>query len=378
MPGTHARLSASSAERFMECPGSVTLSRYCENDESEYAAEGTAAHKLAEWALRSGEDAYTYVGQDLGNGYTATAEMAQHVQLYLDEVRDTLSELGLDASALQVEKRIEDPELPDFGGTADAIIVDDDRILVFDLKYGAGIAVEAVGNAQMRYYAFGALRAMDRQDLKVFTIIVQPRAFHSEGPVRSDNISGEDLMRWGNEELLPAMRRVDEEPGFFSPGEHCRFCPAKLICPRLKADFEELAAPGAEPEALTDVVLAEAYDKIAAVRMRIKAIEDECKKRALQGAPVPGTKLIVGRSSREWKPGAELKLLEAFNNDAFNEPEIKSPSQVEKLPQGKAFAAEWSFKKEGAPTLVPYDKPGTPYDPAQAGSAFAAIDTPAQ
>jgi hypothetical protein len=378
MSGTHARLSASSAERFMECPGSVTLSQYCENEDSVYAAEGTAAHSLAERGLRSGEDAYTFIGEDLGNGYVATVEMAQHVQLYLDEVRALLDELGLDASALRVEERVEDPEIPDFGGTADAIIVAEDRVIVIDFKYGAGIAVEAAGNAQMRYYAFGVLRKLNAPHLKVFTAIVQPRAFHSEGPVRWDAMEGEDLMRWGNEELLPAMARVNAEPEAFSAGEHCRFCPAKLICPKLKADFEALSAPAPEPEAFTDASLAEDYAKIAAVRMRIKAVEDECKKRALQGAPVPGTKLIVGRSTREWKPGAEGQMLEAFGEDAFNEPEVKSPAQAEKLPQGKAFVAEWAFKREGAPSLVPYDKPGQPYDPAKAGSSFAAIDTAAE
>lgn len=48
----HARLSPSSAERWMTCPGSVKLAEGIEDKGSSYAAEGTAAHELAEHILR--------------------------------------------------------------------------------------------------------------------------------------------------------------------------------------------------------------------------------------------------------------------------------------------------------------------------------------
>ncbi len=48
----HARLSPSAAERWMTCPGSVKLSEGREDKGSAYAAEGTAAHELAEHILR--------------------------------------------------------------------------------------------------------------------------------------------------------------------------------------------------------------------------------------------------------------------------------------------------------------------------------------
>ncbi len=48
----HARLSPSAAERWMTCPGSVKLSEAIQDRESQYAAEGTAAHELAEHILR--------------------------------------------------------------------------------------------------------------------------------------------------------------------------------------------------------------------------------------------------------------------------------------------------------------------------------------
>ena len=52
MPDTHALLSPSSSERWIACPPSVRLSEKFEEKNSEYAAEGTAAHSLCEYKLR--------------------------------------------------------------------------------------------------------------------------------------------------------------------------------------------------------------------------------------------------------------------------------------------------------------------------------------
>ena len=53
MPSSHARLSASAAERWMHCPGSITLTERLQlpNTGSVYADEGTMAHSVAEWKV---------------------------------------------------------------------------------------------------------------------------------------------------------------------------------------------------------------------------------------------------------------------------------------------------------------------------------------
>lgn len=51
-PEKHALLSASSAHRWLNCPGSVSLTKDMPDTVSEYAEEGRLAHALAELKLR--------------------------------------------------------------------------------------------------------------------------------------------------------------------------------------------------------------------------------------------------------------------------------------------------------------------------------------
>ena len=65
----HAKLSPSSAARWMTCPGSVTLSEGIKDVSSSNASEGTMMHAFAAKCLETGTDAAGYVGQtDKGTG----------------------------------------------------------------------------------------------------------------------------------------------------------------------------------------------------------------------------------------------------------------------------------------------------------------------
>ena len=52
MSKAHAFLSASAAHRWIACPPSAKLQEKYEDKGSEYAAQGTDAHTLAEWKAR--------------------------------------------------------------------------------------------------------------------------------------------------------------------------------------------------------------------------------------------------------------------------------------------------------------------------------------
>lgn len=373
MSGTHARLSASRTSQFFECTGSVHLAEYFEEEDSEYSSEGTIAHDVGEKCLREGTDPIMEA---------ADPKMGEAVQMYVDYVRELQAQSD---GHLEIEMKIESNEFgPDFGGHADAVVIGENGLHVVDYKHGVGIAVDIEGNTQLLYYAFGVLASYPRDeidpDMPVFITIVQPRGFHPDGPIRTEELSAGEVIAWGYDELLPAMRRVDEEPDIYRTGEHCRFCPAKLVCPAMKQLEEDIMALDVEElEGMSDEDLSERYEKSKAIHMLLKAIHGECFKRAKEGAPVPGTKLVYGRSSRDWKDENAIKaVVEKFGEDAFTDPRIKSPNQIEDLPGGKAFVKEYGYKKKGGPTLVAEDAKGEVYKVQKAGAAFASIEVPGE
>jgi hypothetical protein len=104
----HSPLGASSAERWMNCPGSVTLietfkgTEWHHDDDPDYRRDGTQAHALAALCLENGWDAWEAGGHD--EFPELTADMMLAVQEYLDFVR-----------ALPGEREVEvKVHLPDF------------------------------------------------------------------------------------------------------------------------------------------------------------------------------------------------------------------------------------------------------------------------
>lgn len=377
----HARLSASGSERWMECPGSIRLGELVpqEDDESDYAAEGSAAHALAEKCMLDGMDTWMFVGSALEGHekFPVTPEMAEAVQVFLDYARGLYGEGVEDGSiTMLVEHTIGEEHIGlHGGGTLDLAFHDLNRekgggfLHLLDYKHGVGVAVDigprerdekdpiAGFNSQMLYYAYGLLKSLGvehGQGINTGLTIGQPRAVHEEGPIRERWLSSDDILDWGDNILLPAMRAVDASDAPLQLGSHCRFCPAKLVCREMKENFSSVVEGEVDNVAgMSDEELALEFDRIEQAQMYIKALRDEAFRRAMNGTPVPGTKLVAGRADRQWKDDAEAELIEKFGDDAYNEPKLKSPAQVEKTcTGGKNFVAQYAFKPEPNPMLV--------------------------
>ena len=50
--GAHARFSPSSGKRYLSCPPSLRLEEQFADEQSPYAAEGTAGHEMAEYLIK--------------------------------------------------------------------------------------------------------------------------------------------------------------------------------------------------------------------------------------------------------------------------------------------------------------------------------------
>ena len=214
----HALLSASGAHRWLPCPGSIGASEGIAERPSPYAEEGTSAHAEAARCIRKRCDS-----------------LDPAIQLHVDTVLSLLEP----GDTLLIEHRVDltplRPPVPMFG-TADAIVIKQKRrqLHVIDLKFGAGVPVEAENNPQPRYYGLGALLGLPCNVVidTVELVIVQPRLPHPAGLVRREILTALELLAWGRELLAGARRALAPEAPLV-PGHWCRFCPAQLTCPAL-------------------------------------------------------------------------------------------------------------------------------------------------
>lgn len=342
----HSPKGASSAERWMACPGSTALLQRLDlppSDEPEYRTLGTAAHALAAYCLESGTDAWEHVGSTAyGDSHVADQNMADAVQVYLDEVRPLMQECTM---AQFIEQKFHEPDIhPDFYGTADFAGLSPKRVIGLDYKHGEGIVVDPEENPQLKYYVVPIIKRYPEldDDFPVDLGICQPRAYATQRTRWWRTTVGE-IKQWLAEELIPAMNR---ESGELDTGKHCRFCPAKLICPALVGMFGLLAkADASEVRKFDDATISREWPQIAAVKSYIKALEEVAFTRMNnQGAEIEGLKLVDKQSKRTWKGGAEAEIVKAFGDKALTKPELMSPAQLEELgPAAKKLVSQWAF-----------------------------------
>ena len=350
----HSPLGASGAERWMQCPGSVTLLQSLsldESDEPDYRIEGSAAHEAAAHALRNDLDAWELVGETF-LGIEQTADLVNPLQVYLDYCR-------IPRGQKFIEHPISSPVHEKFYGTLDYGCYAANVLVIVDLKFGQGVMVDIEDNPQLKYYAFGLVDELERRtggrvpdELPVMLVIVQPRGFHPGGPVREWETTVGYIRAWVHDTLVPAMRATEYD-GTLRPGDWCRFCPAKLVCPSLSGLFGAAAKANAKHLVDTsDEALGENYQLVEAVKHYIKALEAEAFARSMRGRAIPHTKLVHKKANRTWKDGAVALAQSKFGAAAFTEPQMKSPAELEKLPEAAEWVKEFAYTPETGLTLA--------------------------
>jgi hypothetical protein len=363
----HSELGASVASRWMNCPGSIRLSREVPrgNGGSVYAQEGTRAHAVAELCLSKNVEPDVYGGLEIEGG-VVDDDMVEFVRIFVDHCRN----LQHECSVTWVEKKFNLAALNPPGamyGTADFVAYDkiSKTLYVADLKYGAGVVVEVKGNKQLRYYALGAVIALgDEYPIEnVVMTIVQPRVSHPDGVVRSDTIPYAELIEFAAE-LMDAARETLKPDAKLSAGSHCRFCPASGVCPEqrshalavVQSEFEvvvdaEFVPPA--PETIPPQQFSEMLGQLHVLDDWMKAMRATATAKLERGEDVPGFKLVAKRATRKWTDEDAVEQLlkaEKYEPDEIYEPrDLKSVAQIEKLVGKKAFA---SSKMAGAVAKV--------------------------
>jgi len=382
----------------MSCPGSVNLARQVPAQDSGsniFAQEGTNAHTFGELCLSTGDEPAEYLGRQMP-GFVVSEEMVEHVGTYVAHCRElALQVMAHSGGAVWIEHKFNlnslNPPEPMFGtGDFCAYDAQTQTLYVVDLKYGQGVVVEVLGNKQTRYYALGCALSPEIKGLPITDVvmtIVQPRAGHADGPIRSETISFLELLEFAST-LLFAAKKTQEPNAPLVPGSHCRFCPASGVCPAQRdqamvlaqMDFavETPSMPPA-PETMPIGVVLDMLPKLHVLEDWIAAMRAHVRGKLERGEDVPGWKLVEKRAQRKWAD--ETKAGEMLVNQGRDEDEIcdislKSVAQIEKLIGKKAFAvsslAALVVKQSSGLKMAPASDPA-PAVLVTAGSEFLAL-----
>ena len=388
----HAKLSASSAERWMACAGSVRLSAKMPNVSGAAASEGTSAHALGEQILRYAAESRelerglrqryregtTIRYQDHGENklLTVSQEMLDHVMVYVLHVMNFATEVN---GTIHLEQQLNLNRLVRDGmwGTTDAVIlpkVARHALIVADFKYGftpVEIGTLDDPNKQLLYYAAAALDKFGWHHQAVVIQIIQPRCTEVE-PVQSLTLKSKWVKEWATTTLWEAAHATDHPNAPLVAGPHCRWCPALSVCPEVAKQTAALAAVDFADEPLSKkggitppisddpATLSKILKWAPVIDAWLRGCEQAAQLKLEQGQKIQGFKLVRKKSNRQWPEMGEVELLKLLKKNGlkasapklYTEPELLSPAQMEKLPGGKEAVAAVAIKPDNGVTVA--------------------------
>ena len=321
---THTLYSASSLDRLALCPPSARLGKDIPDKPSADAERGTRIHAAGEALL---------LGNTISMGIDD--EEYQIAKLYAEYVWDVAGDEGV----IHVEAEFHD-ELgfynPNFGGTADAVVIVGRNLHIIDLKSGR-TPVQSKENKQMLTYALGAWDRYGRSNFDMVHLhIFQPSNV-------STIVYGADrMLRWV-EELIEIGNKADDPFEKPNPSaKACHFCKAKTVCPAMREKVIENAK-----QDFAENDLEKLLDDAKLALTWAEAIQEKAKESIANGVDAGRWTLKNGARMVSYKDKVGAEAYFAENHQAF---ELKSPSALKKI--GIEVPEQYLEEKQKAPSLV--------------------------
>jgi len=379
-PSLHSKLSPSKAYCWLHCTASIDFIE--QNDallpsgDSKEADEGTVAHTVLTAILKH------TLGQRAPN---------EEMQAIIDEAVRFIHTLMRPGDKLFVDQKVPLFYLPSQTGTLDVSIVGPTHVVIFDLKYGAGVGVYAEENEQLAIYAESQIRVFEQVEelpaiLPVRLIIYQPRDRNDSTVVRDWTITRAALAAFCAPMQPVADDILAKRNLKFCPGKACKFCRAEKtdLCKARNAyQLQGMAPITDEPVDFLTVVPEKQLLPVAITREQrqkilkwkghliewLEALENQEVADLLHEANATRGifKLVEGKSNRKWSDEAKaLALLRAhFTEDVVLPPvtpALVSPAQAEKLLKTVEVSEKFKVdlyalieKPQGKATLAPIE-----------------------
>lgn len=384
-PEVHALLSASSAERWMNCTRAPRLEETLPEKTSDYAEEGRLAHAIAELKVRKKftvmkSSTFNYQMKKLKENPLYQDEMQEHTDTYLEYLMTKAMSYKC-TPYIAVEVRLDFSHIvPEGFGTGDCVMIGGDTLQITDFKYGKGVPVSVENNPQFQLYALGALKTyapIYGDSIKhIRTAVVQPRL----DSISEQEITVEKLLSWGENVVKPIAEIAFKGEGEFKPGHWCRFCRAKVTC---RARSENNTAledfKGALPPILSDMEVGTVLEKAQHLKAWVSDLEEYALKALLEGKLIPGWKVVEGRSNRQFTDtdkALETAIAAGYPKANLYKYVPETLTNVERLLGKKEFAdvlGSYIIKPPGKPTLAIESDKRSAYSPHDAASDFKGI-----
>ncbi|MGE4215144.1 MAG: DUF2800 domain-containing protein [Anaerotignaceae bacterium] len=373
--GEHAFLSASSAEKWLNCIPSARLESTFDDESSESAQEGTLAHSLAELKSRKyftkmTKKAYTTEYNKLKKDGLFTKDMDNYTDEYLEYLKDIAFKTDIPPH-IGFETKIDYSDIAPKGfGTVDCFMIRNGVLHIIDFKYGKTIPVSSKNNPQLKLYALGVLKKYSAlfSITDIILHIVQPRIKNTS----KWEIAADDLYSWA-ETVKPIAKLAFDGTGEHKVGPWCdsHFCKGRPLC-RVYMEQMKAVKPFIEkqPDTLTNEEVGQALTLAADIKKWYSLLESFTQKTILSGETIPGWKVVEGRSNRAFD-----NIDQAFKvliNSGIDEAVLykRQPitlTECEKIMGKKDFEGilkEHITKPQGKPTVVPESDTREPFNPA--------------
>lgn len=350
-------VGGSTAKRVMACPASVGLSaKMPPQPASSYANEGTLLHEAAAALLTDDKlDITDIVGMTV-NGVELTAELMDEKLKPAFELLNALDPQQQMQIAVEAKVNFGDL-LPGVFGSCDVLGRMGDTAYIVDWKFGDGVPVPAEENPQLLFYAAAAMRTPGLEWVfdgakDITLVIIQPPGIKTWGTTF-------DRVRLFERELLLAVKQTRMALPPMRAGDHCRWCPAKAICPELTGQARRAL------ETKLDVLDARATGQMLQLADRVEewaaAVRSHAMQRLEQNRPVDGYKLVAKRGTRKWldEDAAVETLARVIGREELYETSVLSPAAIEKKLKKikQKLPDELVVSISSGNTLAPLDDP---------------------
>ena len=367
-PERHSGIvGGSTAKQVMACPGSVALCKKmpAQLSGNKYADEGTLLHNVIADMLVNVEKTYE---DYLGLKHEENTEIEITRELIEEKLQPAVQALDSIDPQQEMEYAIETEVdfgkfLPGVFGSCDLLGRLGSRAIVLDWKFGSGVAFEEKDNAQLMFYAAAAMRTPkvqwvfeDAEDIEM--IIVQPPQ------VKRHIVTFSEIAAFESR-LKDAVKESGKPNALINPGDHCLWCKAKAICPKMTGAVDR--ALKIELEGIDVSKMGLALQHAVLLEQWIKDLRNLAQVALENGVKVPYWKLVNGRQgARKWsdEKSVEKKVSgygEFPNEEYLTKPELLSPTQMEKLFKKHKLTFsdldDYVSRSEGKLTMAPADDP---------------------